>query len=632
MGINIEKIASMADLGLRVLFTGKEVWQQLAEPSALEKFITESKEFTLFKWALIIASVFVLFALCLSSYLLFDHLSSYNVPEEQKWLIGIILMVPVYTITSFASLCYSNFSIYFRIMGDCYEAFALYSFGSYLIACLGGEESAVSTLAKQGAEETSLDKEPGPHEVVHPAPLRWVTHTWILGRHFYDSAKFGIVQYMIIKVLCAWSAFFLNIFDLYGEGEFDFHYGYPYITIIQNFSQMWALYCLVQFYHVTRDTLQEINPLAKFLCFKAVVFVTWWQGVLIALLFASGIARKWLPGHPSEAQTDMLQTNLQDFIICIEMAIAAVAHHYIYPAVPYRRESKHNLNKVDSVAEELEEDIEVVATSVRESAKDVFMAGGEHVIEDVKLTVAQAVEPVESGFTDINEAIQDNVHKMNDKLHDNVQTLHENIHETMHKWGHMKREEVHKEGEYLVSRDEKDDDEIVQTEQHVRVERDIDDNESPGSTSSPRQLSEAQPGVVKDEVSATTTTRSANEDIPGEETISFTQQRESSDTSQKKQTSSETEQVDDQGRIQKSESVDVSEKYEINRLGGVSSKETTAHTVERNQVGQVVNEKTVEDREQLDESGNVLRRNVKRDGEDEQVEDNTQHRTSPFGG
>lgn len=90
----------MADLGLRVLFTGKEVWQQLAEPSALEKFITESKEFTLFKWALIIASVFVLFALCLSSYLLFDHLSSYNVPEEQKWLIGIILMVPVYTITS----------------------------------------------------------------------------------------------------------------------------------------------------------------------------------------------------------------------------------------------------------------------------------------------------------------------------------------------------------------------------------------------------------------------------------------------------------------------------------------------------------------------------------------------------
>ena len=94
---------------------------------------------------------------------------------------------------------------------------------------------------------------------------------------------------------------------------------YPYITILQNFSQMWALYCLVQFYYATKHELHEINPLAKFLCFKAVVFVTWWQGVVIALVFATGLAAKWLPFHPSEEQADMLQTNLQDFIICIEV-------------------------------------------------------------------------------------------------------------------------------------------------------------------------------------------------------------------------------------------------------------------------------------------------------------------------
>jgi len=84
---------------------------------------------------------------------------------------------------------------------------------------------------------------------------------------------------------------------------------------------MWALYCLVQFYYVTKHELHEINPLAKFLCFKAVVFVTWWQGVVIALLFATGVAVKWLPGHPSEQQTDVLQSNLQDFIICIEVSL-----------------------------------------------------------------------------------------------------------------------------------------------------------------------------------------------------------------------------------------------------------------------------------------------------------------------
>lgn len=63
----------------------------------------------------------------------------------------------------------------------------------------GGEEMAVQRLAKQGTEgahEPLLDKETGPHEIVHPLPLRWITSTWTLGRSFFDSAKFGIVQYV----------------------------------------------------------------------------------------------------------------------------------------------------------------------------------------------------------------------------------------------------------------------------------------------------------------------------------------------------------------------------------------------------------------------------------------------------
>lgn len=63
----------------------------------------------------------------------------------------------------------------------------------------GGEELAVQRLAKQGAEgahEPLLDKETGPNEIVHPLPLRLITDNWTLGRSFYDSAKFGIVQYV----------------------------------------------------------------------------------------------------------------------------------------------------------------------------------------------------------------------------------------------------------------------------------------------------------------------------------------------------------------------------------------------------------------------------------------------------
>lgn len=79
--------------------------------------------------------------------------------------------------------------------------------------------------------------------------------------------------------------------------------------MVLNFSQMWALYCLVQFYNVTHEQLKPIKPLAKFISFKAIVFATWWQGVGIALLRELGVL-------PKEGK---LETGLQDFLICIEV-------------------------------------------------------------------------------------------------------------------------------------------------------------------------------------------------------------------------------------------------------------------------------------------------------------------------
>lgn len=80
-----------------------------------------------------------------------------------------------------------------------------------------------------------------------------------------------------------------------------------------NFSQSWALYCLVQFYAVIKDELAHIKPLAKFLTFKSIVFLTWWQGVAIALLSSWGLLRGPI------AQELQFKSSIQDFIICIEV-------------------------------------------------------------------------------------------------------------------------------------------------------------------------------------------------------------------------------------------------------------------------------------------------------------------------
>ncbi|KAF5449060.1 hypothetical protein F2P56_029547 [Juglans regia] len=304
-------------------------------------------------WASLVAGSFVLVTLVLSIYLLFEHLSAYKNPEEQKFLIGVILMVPCYAIESLVSLVNPSISVDCEILRDCYESFAMYCFGRYLVACLGGEERTIQFMEREGRASSKtplLEHSSEKGTVKHPFPMNYFLKPWRLGQWFYQIIKIGIVQYMMIKSLSAILAVILEAFSVYCEGEFKWGCGYPYIAVVLNFSQSWALYCLVQFYTATKDELAHIKPLAKFLTFKSIVFLTWWQGVAIAILYALGLFKSPI------AQALQFKSTVQDFIICIE------------------------------------------------------------IVNDLKFTVTQAVEPVEKGITKFGEKL----HKIsqNIKRHD----------------------------------------------------------------------------------------------------------------------------------------------------------------------------------------------------------------------
>ncbi|KAG5122179.1 hypothetical protein AAZX31_14G147300 [Glycine max] len=378
---------------------------------------TGTVSFTVFS-----ASIFVLVALVLSMYLVFEHLAAYNQPEEQKFLIGLILMVPVYALESFLSVLNSDAAFNSEIIRECYEAFALYCFERYLIACLGGEEKTIQFMESMSRTESIIPllKEAYAYGVVeHPFPLNLFLEDWNLGPEFYQSVKIGIVQYMILKMICAIVAIILESFGVYGEGKFEWKYGYPYLALVLNFSQTWALYCLVQFYAVIKDKLKPIKPLAKFLTFKSIVFLTWWQSVAVAFLFYMGAFRGSLAQE--------LKARIQDYIICIEMAVAAVVHLYVFPAEPYKMGERciRNVAVMDDYAslgspldpEEVQDSQRSTRTwlgahnnqreknpmKFTQSVRDVVVGSGEIIVDDMKFTVSHVVEPVERGIAKINK-------------------------------------------------------------------------------------------------------------------------------------------------------------------------------------------------------------------------------------
>jgi hypothetical protein len=92
-----------------------------------------------------------------------------------------------------------------------------------------------------------------------------------------------------------------------------------YLVSIENISVMIAFYGLLSLYYATQEHLAWCNPWPKFLCIKGVVFVTFWQSIVLEAMGSLGLA------DPSQAN------QVQNLLICIEMLVASVAHYYVFP-------------------------------------------------------------------------------------------------------------------------------------------------------------------------------------------------------------------------------------------------------------------------------------------------------------
>jgi len=268
-----------------------------------------------------VAGFFAISACFISLRHIYLHGKYYTRPELQKFILVILFMIPVSAIGSWLSLRFKEHSMYIDLIRDCYEAFVIYSFVELLIGYGGGEKKLLETL----------EKHPPMH---HMFPFNFLPH-FRTNKRFLSLCQLAVIQYVFVKPSMALLAIILDENGLYGEGKFEWDRGYGYITFINNIAVTIAMYGLLYFYHAISEDLEHISPLKKLLCVKAVLFVSFWQGVVIAVLAKYGLIHSTVMDTLEEVETE-----LQDFMICFEMVFAAIAHNYAYSYFEFMKSEK----------------------------------------------------------------------------------------------------------------------------------------------------------------------------------------------------------------------------------------------------------------------------------------------------
>lgn len=273
---------------------------------------------------IITAGILAILSVTLSFYEIIRHLLNFNKPFLQRYIIRILLMVPIYSLNAWIAMTVPVTGLYLDSMREVYESFVIYSFMKYLLNFLRYDTNL----------QQYIDHKKGPG---HIFPLCFLP-ACVGGRSFMIRCKHGILQYVVVRPTTTLIAFASQVFDFYGEGNYDpfSGYTYPVLLLVNNASQLLAMYCLVIFYTGYQQELKPMKPLAKFFSIKLVVFFSFFQSVVISGLleldFVEDTFKYLFPDLDNKVE---LGRKAQELLICVDMLIAAIGHLYAFPHKPF---------------------------------------------------------------------------------------------------------------------------------------------------------------------------------------------------------------------------------------------------------------------------------------------------------
>nr|DBA18798.1 TPA: hypothetical protein GDO54_017006 [Pyxicephalus adspersus] len=262
-----------------------------------QPFTLEQPMFLMTTTTQAISGFFVWTALLITCHQIYMHLRSYSCPNEQRHIVRILFIVPIYAFDSWLSLLFftnDQYYVYFDTVRDCYEAFVIYNFLSLCYEYLGGESNIMTEIRGKPIESSCM----------YGTCCLW-GKTYSIG--FLRFCKQATLQFCVVKPLMAIITVILQAFGKYRDGDFNVASGYLYVTIIYNISVSLALYALFLFYFATRELLSPYSPVLKFFMVKSVIFLSFWQGRCAPMKSISSSLKETMNPH------DIVQDAIHNF-------------------------------------------------------------------------------------------------------------------------------------------------------------------------------------------------------------------------------------------------------------------------------------------------------------------------------
>ncbi|KAJ5350022.1 hypothetical protein N7541_007749 [Penicillium brevicompactum] len=278
--------------------------------------------------ALLVGGACAIIACGVSFWLIVQHATHYSKPIEQRHIIRILFMVPVYSLVAWLSIFFYHDSVYFEVLGDCYEAFCISAFFSlmchYIAPDLHSQKDYFRGIQpKQWLWPLNWMQKCCGGERIWRTPrsgLTWFNIVWV-----------GVFQYCVMRVLMTIVAVVTQAFGLYCEESLSPAFSHIWTVVIESVSVTIAMYCLIQFYHQTSQDIKQHQPFLKILSIKLVIFLSFWQSTLINLLVSEGAIQA-----TDKIALNDLKTGLPELMINVEMAIFGILHLWAFAWRPYR--------------------------------------------------------------------------------------------------------------------------------------------------------------------------------------------------------------------------------------------------------------------------------------------------------